>query len=182
MLHPSPEETGWTATALRGTTQSREDDLTARQRHEAPDDEHTDRFVYWLAVAARQVREHAGIRVDAIVNIIDPGHVIAAHAKIDRFEKNENTPRDLEAVIAAYAQAVGVKDARDIYQRAMDLWYGEGEPPQPPTTPDAGPGLPPATPRPTPLPPLSRARTARRAPKSEPPTDALRPDRRRGRA
>jgi hypothetical protein len=141
------------------------------------------RFLYWLAEAAKQLREHAGVRPETVASIMDVG----IH-RIDRFEKAENWPRDAERLLAAYAQAVGIPDARDIYQRALDLWYEHGTSPLLSAKDDAtrrggAPGdLPPLRARAEPLPPLHRARTAPPAAEDAPTTDGAGRDRPRRRA
>jgi hypothetical protein len=140
------------------------------------------RYLYWLAEAAKQLREHAGVRPETVASIMDVG----IH-RIDRFEKAENWPRDAERLLAAYAQCVGLDDARDIYQRALDLWYEHGTAPLlsakgDATTPGANPGLPALRAQAEPLPPLRRARTVRPVQTDEATTDAPARDRQRRRA
>jgi hypothetical protein len=142
------------------------------------------RYLYWLAEAAKQLREHAGVRPETVASIMDVG----IH-RIDRFEKAENWPRDAERLLAAYAQVVGLDDARDIYQRALDLWYEHGTAPllsakDDPATRRAGAqaDLPPLRARAEPLPPLRPSRTEPRARKGEPTTGEPVRDRPRRRA
>jgi hypothetical protein len=142
------------------------------------------RFLYWLAEAAKQVREHAGVRPETVASILDVG----IH-RIDRFEKAENWPRDAEQLLAAYAAATGLEDARDIYQRALDLWYEHGTAPLLSAKEDSttgrdatGRALPSGRAQAEPLPPLRRARTAKRSQTDEPTTDGPALDRRRRRA
>ena len=140
------------------------------------------RFLYWLAEAAKQLREHAGVRPETVASIMDVG----IH-RIDRFEKAENWPRDAERLLAAYAQAVNLEDARDIYQRALDLWYEHGTAPllgakDDVTRRDGGTDPPALRAQVEPLPPLSRARTVRPTPTAAPTTDAPLRDQRRRRA
>jgi hypothetical protein len=138
-------------------------------------------FAYWLGAAAKQMREHAGVERDEIVALISHGKLMAAYARVERFEKAENWPRDVDQLVAAYAQAIRLDDPRDIYQHALDLWNKYGQPPQPMDV-EAGPHSPTgrggAAVQPLrgadfpQLPPVRRARTVRQAQTEEPTTDA----------
>jgi hypothetical protein len=81
-------------------------------------------FAYWLAKAATQVREGAHAT---------PEHVGAAarlrSETVTRFEKAENWPRDLDRLMAAYADVAGIDDARKIFDLALDKWYANGDAP-----------------------------------------------------
>lgn len=82
-------------------------------------------FAYWLAKAAIEVREGAHAT---------PEHVGAAarlrSETVTRFEKVENWPRDLDRLMAAYADVAGIDDARTIFDLALDKWYANGDAPQ----------------------------------------------------
>lgn len=84
-----------------------------------------ERFLYWLARAAKQTRENAGIdplRIALLANL-------RSDATIKRFEQGKHWPVDPETLIAAYAHATGLDDPRAIFYLAMDLWYEAGKPP-----------------------------------------------------
>ena len=76
-------------------------------------------FRWWLAQAAQEARGQA-TRED-IASLSRSGI-----DKIRRFEAGRTLPQDLDQVIAAYAELAGVNDPREIYQRALDLWYAHG--------------------------------------------------------
>jgi hypothetical protein len=73
-------------------------------------------MAHWLAVAATELRESKGRK-----------HVhIAAGANVDqstvwRFEREESFPRDMDALVAAYADDLDVRPI-DIWRRALGLW------------------------------------------------------------
>jgi hypothetical protein len=142
------------------------------------------RFLYWLAEAAKDLREQAGVRPETVASIMDVG----IH-RIDRFEKAENWPRDPDRLLAAYATATGLEDPREIYQRALNLWHAHGTAPLLSAKGDATKrgaapeDLPPLRGADFPgLPPARRARTARPARTDQPTTDETGRDQRRRRA
>jgi hypothetical protein len=153
---------------------------TSREVPEAPAGQ---RFLYWLAEAAKRLREEAGVRPETVASIMDVG----IH-RIDRFEKAENWPRDPDRLMAAYATATGLQDPREIYQRALELWHAHGTAPLLSAKGDGARDVDPLGPPALrgedfpPLPPARPARTDRRAPTGDPTTDVPSRDRRRRRA
>lgn len=89
--------------------------------HDATDDRHGERFLYWLAQAATEVREAAGTSPETLAAMLG-----VRVETVRRFENAQHWPRDAERLIAAYAIVGELKDPRVIYQRALDLWHKYG--------------------------------------------------------
>lgn len=83
-----------------------------------------ERFLFWLGEAAKRLREEAGLGPSSIAAKLG-----RREATVEAFEKGINNPRDLEAILAIYAESVGLDDPRDIVRDALRLWYEHGEPP-----------------------------------------------------
>lgn len=83
-----------------------------------------ERFLPYLAIAAKEAREAAGRNVETVAGLVD-----RRGRTVERFEKMETVPDDPERLMAAYAQVAGLDDPREIYQRALDLWYEHGSMP-----------------------------------------------------
>lgn len=79
---------------------------------------------YWIAQAARQLREEARRKP---VNIA--GTLSRDQSSIYRFEQGETWPNDTDRVIAAYAVEVGIGDPREIWALALKLWHEQGDTP-----------------------------------------------------
>jgi hypothetical protein len=75
-------------------------------------------MLFWLGTAARECREGSG-RMQV--------HIAAAmstdQSRINRFENARSWPRDVDDVIAAYADEAGC-EPHEIWQRAINLWRG----------------------------------------------------------
>lgn len=82
------------------------------------------RFLFWLGEAARQLREEHGLGPSAV-----SARLGVREATVESFEKAKNMPRDLEALLAAYAAVCDLDDPRDIVRDALRLWYECGEGP-----------------------------------------------------
>jgi hypothetical protein len=140
------------------------------------------RFLYWLAVAATEIRVQAGWSYEDVASLLQIGK-----EKVTRFEKAKHWPRDIDRTMAGYAHIGGLEDPRAIYQRALDLWHEHGSKPLLSAKNDlssqggAG-GLPELRAQPDRLPPLRPTRTPPRAPGTEPATDGPIRDPRRRRA
>lgn len=80
-------------------------------------------FVYWLAQACKRAREEAGLTQSDIRAANQP--------RVSRFEKNAKWPDDPEDLVQAYAQALGLKDSRALWELALDYWIEHGQPPKP---------------------------------------------------
>ena len=76
-----------------------------------------ERIKLWLGRAARQHREAAGIVRSQIA-----GRLAMDSGTLGRFERGESLPNDLDAVVAAYAEATDADHARDIWATALQLW------------------------------------------------------------
>lgn len=83
-------------------------------------------FLSWLALAAKQTRESARASTLQVAILAD----LQSDATIKRFEQGKHMPVDLDTMLAAYARASNVKDARSIMELALDLWYEHGEAPR----------------------------------------------------
>lgn len=83
-----------------------------------------DKLFFWLGQAAKQIREESGVRPEAIATRVDVGK-----ETVTRFEAGRTRPHELELMLAAYADCVGLEDAREIVVRGVRMWYEHGEPP-----------------------------------------------------
>jgi transcriptional regulator with XRE-family HTH domain len=81
-----------------------------------------ERMLAWLSWAAELIREQAGASQAEVA--------VAAGLKgtraIERFEKGKNWPRDLERIVAAYAEVAGLADTLEPWNVALDLWREHG--------------------------------------------------------
>lgn len=82
------------------------------------------RLSFWLGQASREMREEAGVRTEQIA--LQVGH---GKEMVDRFERGQTRPQDLEGLLVVYAQTLGVPDAREIAVRALRMWFEHGEAP-----------------------------------------------------
>jgi hypothetical protein len=78
------------------------------------------RMSYWLGQACKEAR---GDRRQSIV----AGLLQVDQATCSRFENGVAWPRDADRFVLGYANAYGIEDCRDIWQRAIDLWRQHGE-------------------------------------------------------
>lgn len=83
-----------------------------------------DKLLFWLGEAALRLREEAGLGPSAVAAKLGK-----REGTVEAFEKGVNMPRNLEAMLAAYAEVVGLNDSRDIIRDALRLWYEYGEAP-----------------------------------------------------
>lgn len=78
-------------------------------------------MVYWLARAAKELREAAGRK---------QVHVAASMSKdqstVYRFEQGGTVPRELDLFIAAYADDLEIEPMQ-IWARALELWKEDGQ-------------------------------------------------------
>lgn len=86
----------------------------------------SDTMIFWLAQAAKQLRENHEPQRRQV-------HIAAAlsidQSTIYRFEQGETWPQRTDAVVAAYAEDLGIADAREIWELALQLWREEGDMP-----------------------------------------------------
>lgn len=84
-------------------------------------------MIYWLAQALQQLRRQADPNVKQVE--------IAALAGVDQStiwrleEEASGWPRQVELIVAAYAEECGVDDPRDVWALAIDLWRAHGDRP-----------------------------------------------------
>lgn len=78
-------------------------------------------MLYWLAIAAKELRERAGRK---------QVHIAASMSKdqstVYRFEQGGSVPRDLDVFIAAYADDLEINPSQ-IWERALELWKQDGQ-------------------------------------------------------
>ena len=77
-----------------------------------------DRMLTWLGGAARECRETAGLRRIQIASQAG----LDTDVTIRRFEEGKTWPRKLDHILAVYADSCSIRDARDIWQKALDNW------------------------------------------------------------
>lgn len=90
------------------------------------------RFSWWLADTLRDERERAGQPVELVA------YVLGVNVRtIERFEDSayrgadgeKPYGADIDRMVATYAYLLGLDDARDLWQLALDRWRSEGPPP-----------------------------------------------------
>lgn len=79
----------------------------------------------WLGQAMRGKRQAAGVTMSEIA-----GTLRMSEAAVSKFERAEAFPRNIDAVLVAYAEALGVDDSRTFWIDAIELWRATGSPPQ----------------------------------------------------
>jgi hypothetical protein len=82
------------------------------------------RFRTWLARAVLELKDEAHFTAEEVAA------PVGGIDKIRRFERGESLPRNIDQVISSYAKLAGVPDPREIYKRALELWYAEGTRPE----------------------------------------------------
>lgn len=80
-------------------------------------------MVYWLAKAARQARQEAGRKQVHIAASIDRDQSMIA-----RFERGSAWPRDVDRIVAGYADDLGITEIA-LWERALALWADQQDDP-----------------------------------------------------
>lgn len=93
------------------------------------------RFSYWIAQTLRAEREAAGIPLRSISSVLDV-HERTLERLEDLSEPEKGYGQDIDRYVAAYAYLLGLKDPRELWQRALERWRAEG------STPDFSADLP----------------------------------------
>lgn len=73
-------------------------------------------MTYWLARAARELRESSGGNITQIA--ADHG---VREVSVSRFERGLHVPKYLDAMIETYANETG-HDPQEFWERALQLW------------------------------------------------------------
>lgn len=82
------------------------------------------RMLSWLSDVCTEAREEAGVSRERVADI---GGMSAD--KVKRFERDaDRWPRDPDLLLAAYATAVGLKDHREFWLRAIERSMRHGQP------------------------------------------------------
>lgn len=83
------------------------------------------RFSYWLSVTCQKARENVEKSPAAISAIsgLDP-------STIYKFEDKGTWPRQPDDLVAAYAKAAGIEDARELWDMALRMWHRHGQAPR----------------------------------------------------
>lgn len=79
-------------------------------------------FIYWLAQACRTARTEGGLNQKDIP---------AEQSRVSRLESKARWPEDPEDLVQAYAQALGIRDSRVLWDLALEMWLEHGQPPRP---------------------------------------------------
>lgn len=82
------------------------------------------RLFFWLGQAARQLREEADVRPEAVAIKADVGK-----ETVTRFEVGRTRPHEIDLMLAAYAECVGLGDPREIVVLAVRMWFEHGSAP-----------------------------------------------------
>lgn len=80
----------------------------------------THAMLYWLAEACKRARENEGriqVHIAASLN--------QAQSSVTRFENHDGQPRDLDAMVAAYAEDLDIEPVQ-LWTKALDLWTANG--------------------------------------------------------
>jgi transcriptional regulator with XRE-family HTH domain len=99
------------------------------------DGANTNTMSFWLAQAARQIREAADVKQVEIAARMGR----TDQSTVYRFEEGNRYSRDLDLMIAAYAEECGVGDPRGIWALAHELWMEHGRAPSVDELRPAGP-------------------------------------------
>lgn len=73
-------------------------------------------MTFWLGLAAREARDQAGLIRSEIA-----GPARVSDSAIRGFETGRSAPRELDAVVNAYVELAGLRDWRELYERALML-------------------------------------------------------------
>ncbi len=76
---------------------------------------------YWVALTVKEARKATDVLPRHISDLLD-----IDPSRIYNFERGTHWPDDIDQIIAAYAQLLGVKDPRTFYSRALKRWHAEG--------------------------------------------------------
>jgi hypothetical protein len=81
-------------------------------------------MLYWMALTAKEARGSQSLEAIAQLAEVSVGSLRA-------FERGNSWPQAarMDRVLAAYATASGIDDARKLWRRALSLWEIHGEPP-----------------------------------------------------
>ena len=88
------------------------------------------RFSYWLAEVCRAARDTASVSISAVAELAR-----VDRSTIHRFETLGVWPRHPDVYIAAYAEALGLPDGRDLWSIALNAWRQHGSAPSLPKAP-----------------------------------------------
>lgn len=84
------------------------------------------KLLYWIANTCRLLRDDADASIELVAAAAGESARVLA-----RFEDCDNWPRELEVIVAAYAEVAGLKDSLAPWEIAFDLWHRHGELPTP---------------------------------------------------
>lgn len=101
---------------------------------EATTPTHTRTMRYWLGRTLRETREAARdeggheLALYQIALYLRDSGIQISEATLSRLETDSTGwPRkDLDAIVAAYADLCGIEDPRDLWRRALDSWVSRG--------------------------------------------------------
>jgi len=80
---------------------------------------------YWISETLRSARENARIRPDDLARILNVNP-----KTIERLERDESFDRHIDRYLAGYAYAIGLEDARQLWEMALQRWYKHGAAPE----------------------------------------------------
>lgn len=86
-----------------------------------------DTMIFWLAQAAKELREakqRKQVHIAATIN--------RDQSTIYRFEYGDAWPRQIDLIIAGYADDLDIDDARVIWRKALEMWEAQGKAPSVP--------------------------------------------------
>lgn len=86
---------------------------------------------YWVATTLKDARKQTDVLPRDISTLLD-----VDASRIYNFERGTHWPDDVDQIIAAYAELLGVKDPRTFYRRALKRWHDAGERPRVEPSPD----------------------------------------------
>jgi hypothetical protein len=81
-------------------------------------------MLQWLATACKDARAEGDVHQVRVAAAADPP---VDQSVIARFEKGQSWPRDLDAIVAGYADELEVSEL-ELWERALELWRTAGRP------------------------------------------------------
>lgn len=88
--------------------------------------EQTRTMRYWLGRTLRETRNAAGKDLLDISQELRRNGLSTTEPTVSRIETSPGWPRDLDAIVAAYAEVCRIEDPRDLWEKALGAWISRG--------------------------------------------------------
>lgn len=79
----------------------------------------------WIGEVMRDRRVAAQVTLSEVA-----AKLRISESRVSGFERDVTWPRDIDAMLSAYADCLGVDDSRSFWFAAYSRWIDEGEPPE----------------------------------------------------